>query len=469
MGTVRNPPPPAALKLPTMMKRISLLALLLLGLGPVFARAEEIKIDWQRAHELHARASRGETLSPEDQKYYEEAKRQRSRGGESGGSTARTGDNAEMQRLKDIHRRKEADEAVTPEEEKLLAEAMRKHGAGGDASTDEPGRQRARDLMKRKQAGEKLSPEEEKQLAEVLQRRGGTLRDPNAPKRQAPPPPPEGLVALTDPKASYKGQDGGLYGGGKNEPPKELAERAAKAAVKIQPLDKDGNPSPEGKIVLMSIGMSNTTQEFSAFKRLADADPRKAANVVVVDAAQGGRDALNWERAAMETWQTAEERLTAAGVTPQQVQAVWLKQAIAGPRGGWPAETDRLRDLLSKIVGVAKGKYPNLKLVYLSSRTYAGYASTSLNPEPYAYESAFAVRDLIREQSADEKAPVLLWGHYLWADGEKGRNMDDFKWTKEDVGPDGTHPSEAGRQKVAKLLLEFLAKDPYAAPWFVKG
>lgn len=395
--------------------------ILALLLAPwVLASGEDIKIDWQRARELHARASRGETLSPEDQKYYEEAKRQRQR------------------------------------------------GRGAEGSAPEPGQQRARDMMKRKQAGEKLSPEEEKQLAEVLKRRGGTMRDPNAPKRQPPPPPPEGLVALTDSGASYKGQDGGLYGGGMNEPPKELANRAVKAAQKIQPLDKEGKPSGEGKIVLMSIGMSNTTQEFSAFKRLADADPRKSANVVIVDAAQGGRDALNWERAAMETWQTAEQRLNAAGVTPQQVQVVWLKQAIAGPREGWPAETDRLRGLLGKIVSVAKEKYPNLQLVYLSSRTYAGYATTSLNPEPYAYESAFAVRDLIRAQSAVEDAPVLLWGPYLWANGDKGRNIDDFKWTKEDVGQDGTHPSEAGRQKVAKLLLEFMAKDPHAAPWFVK-
>jgi len=51
--------------------------------------------------------------------------------------------------------------------------------------------------------------------------------------------------------------------------------------MRIQPLDASGNTTPStGKIVLLSIGMSNTTDEFaslgpSAFKLLADADRPK--------------------------------------------------------------------------------------------------------------------------------------------------------------------------------------------------
>jgi hypothetical protein len=66
-------------------------------------------------------------------------------------------------------------------------------------------------------------------------------------------------------------------------------------------------------------------------------------------------------------------------------------------------------------------RYPNIKIVYLSSRTYGGYASTDLNPEPFAYQSGFAVKWLIEEQingSAElnfdpakgaMKAPWLAW------------------------------------------------------------
>ncbi|MGB8274194.1 MAG: hypothetical protein WCF16_02870, partial [Alphaproteobacteria bacterium] len=66
------------------------------------------------------------------------------------------------------------------------------------------------------------------------------------------------------------------------------------------------------------------------------------------------------------------------------------------------------------------------------------------------------------------KSPLLLWGPYLWTDGEKGRTVDKFVWKHEDVGPDGTHPSESGRKKVVELLLCFFKTDPTAKLWFTK-
>ncbi len=80
--------------------------------------------------------------------------------------------------------------------------------------------------------------------------------------------------------------------------------------------------------------------------------------------------------------------------------------------------------------------FQNLQIVYLSSRIYAGYATNRLNPEPYAYESAFAVRWLIRDQMKGNDdlnfepakgtvvAPLILWGPYLWADGIAPRKSD---------------------------------------------
>jgi len=50
----------------------------------------------------------------------------------------------------------------------------------------------------------------------------------------------------------------------------------------------------------------------------------------------------------------------------------------------------------------------------------------------------------------------------------KGRRGDSLVWERADLGPDGTHPSERGRAKVARLLLDFLKTDPTARPWFVK-
>ena len=66
------------------------------------------------------------------------------------------------------------------------------------------------------------------------------------------------------------------------------------------------------------------------------------------------------------------------------------------------------------------------------------------------------------------KAPVLLWGPYLWADGTKGRK-DGFVWQQADFGPDGTHPSPSGRRKVADMLLRFFKTDSTAKGWFLSS
>jgi hypothetical protein len=118
-----------------------------------------------------------------------------------------------------------------------------------------------------------------------------------------------------------------------------------------------------------------------------------------------------------------------------------------------------------------------LRLAYLSSRLYAGYATTPLNPEPYAYQSAFSVRWAIEDQIAnapglrfsgpDAEAPWMAWGPYLWADGLRAR-ADGLTWACGDLQPDGTHPSPAGRQKVARMLLDFVHTDPTAREWYLR-
>src|SRR5262249_48641938 len=128
----------------------------------------------------------------------------------------------------------------------------------------------------------------------------------------------------------------------------------------------------------------------------------------------------------------------------------------------------------------ARARFPNLRIAYLGSRIYAGYATTRLNPEPFAYEGAFAVRWLIQDQIKGDpelnsnpergavKAPLLLWGPYFWGDGTTPRKSDGLVWKREDLVGDGTHPSQSGRQKVAEMLLKFFKTDPLARTWFVK-
>jgi hypothetical protein len=153
-------------------------------------------------------------------------------------------------------------------------------------------------------------------------------------------------------------------------------------------------------------------------------------------------------------------------VTERQVQAVWLKEAIAGEREPFPADAQHLRRDLDAIIALLKGRFPNLRLVYLSSRIYAGYATSSLNPEPYAYDSGFAVKWTVSGHLTHPRArPWVAWGPYLWADGTRARR-DRLTWSCADFAQDGTHPSAQGADKVGRRLLGFFTTNRTTRGWF---
>jgi hypothetical protein len=288
-----------------------------------------------------------------------------------------------------------------------------------------------------------------------------------------------GLTPLTELGAGvYKNYAGGLYPQGSNlAPPAHLAAGLS-FATQIFPRSTSGAvDSINGKIVLLSIGMSNATQEFSAFKSLADADAAKNPKLVVVDGAQGGQTAAIISDSTANFWSVIDQRLRNAGVTRSQVQAAWVKEADAGPRRAFPVHAQILSSEFELIARNLKAKYPNLKIAYWSSRIYAGYATTNLNPEPFAYESGFAVKWLIEKQisgdstlafaGAKPRAPWLAWGPYLWADGMKPR-QDGLIGECHDFQNDGTHPAPTGRTKVANLLLTFFKSEATATSWFLR-
>jgi hypothetical protein len=285
----------------------------------------------------------------------------------------------------------------------------------------------------------------------------------------------------------YKMAVGGLYPGGANSRP-ALHEVAGQRLARNQILPRNFNgvvDTNNGKIVLLSIGMSNTTQEWAAkgrdnFRNLANRDPSKNPRLLIVDGAQGGQDAAQWTNYFAVTWSNVLQRLVTNGANAYQVQVLWLKQALANPRiyGAFPAHAEALREDLELILRVAKQRFPNLALAYVSSRTRA-YTNglAGLNPEVFAFESGCAVRWLLERQlrgqlnydpaQGQAVAPWMAWGPYLWADGTTPRS-DGFTWLCADLENDFTHPSTNGVAKVARQLLAFFKTDPTARPWFLK-
>ena len=305
-----------------------------------------------------------------------------------------------------------------------------------------------------------------------------------------------GLVPLPEmgPR-TYKGYTGGLYPGGRNNrPPAHLAAGLRIAIEGIRPLNASGNvDTNNGKIVLISVGMSNTTHEFGsgdrdthdfrqAFKFRADNDRSRNPQLVIVDGAQGGQDVTRWTNIAAPTWSTVRQRLNQAGVSTQQVQAAWVKQSLQDitQYGGFPEATLELQKDLEIVVRNLKVLFPNIQMAFVSSRTRC-YTTNSLatNPEPYSWEVGFATKWMIERQiqgapdlnfdpaKGPVVAPYLCWGPYLWADGTVGRN-DGLVWLCSDVVSDFTHPSSNGVHKVADQLLSFFKTDPTTTPWFLR-
>ncbi len=325
--------------------------------------------------------------------------------------------------------------------------------------------------------------------------------------REAAGPPSSGadttkisINDMTAANARYLGFEGGLYQGGNAIPAAHLTAGMSHAKA-IQPLDVNGNPSASGRYILISIGMSNTTQEFCAagssppcsswsFVGQASVDPAvNNTTLAIVNGARGGQAASSWTSPTSPEYDRIRDSwLTPSGLSERQVQVAWVKVANPNPTLSLPASTSDAYTLVSQMGTIArtlKQRYVNLQLVFFSSRIYAGYATTSLNPEPYAYESGFSVKWIVQAQidqiqqgsiqnvragDLDYRtiAPWIGWGPYLWTRGTVPRS-DGLIWTTSDVESDGTHPSQSGEQKVGTLLLDFFKTSPVTQCWFLAG
>ena len=300
------------------------------------------------------------------------------------------------------------------------------------------------------------------------------------------------LVPLSEMSATdrYHGEDGGLYGQGQNTPPKDHLNAAITASGQIGPLDRTGRPSPQGKIGVVSIGMSNTAIHWRAVMKRAEESSDIAENIVFIQGARGGMDAHDWavpdqrlRSDRPDPWVALDRALRRADVSAAQVQAAWMMHArrSVARLGAFPKHAETLTDDMAAIVRRAKVKFPNLRIIYLSNRIYAGYATTTQNPEPYAYENSFSVRWLIQKQIAGDpdlnwseqqgaiRAPVLLWGPDLWANGDRPRRSDGLAWLPDDFkAKDHMHPADQGAyRKSAPLILGFFKRDPTTREWFL--
>ena len=271
---------------------------------------------------------------------------------------------------------------------------------------------------------------------------------------------------------TYMGFPGGLYEKGNNPPADHHDPDGAAFGNQIRPLDINGNPSANGAIAFISIGLSNTSLEFGGFVNYV-ADPSRSSQVnprlAVLNGAKPGEAACSYVdpwKAPIDTCtiqpytsgdkQNQYDRIrdevlaTATGapgvaagcgtaanpcLKEAQVQAVWVKEASPAPEGSGfstlcdPSTSDCVNDVsktealhfeqqLGQIARALRVRYPNLKQVFLASRIYAGYIIIDKSPEPFAYEYGFSAKwliqaqvDQIRHQTVDAVAGDLNYNN----------------------------------------------------------
>jgi hypothetical protein len=295
------------------------------------------------------------------------------------------------------------------------------------------------------------------------------------------------LVAISDlGTGTFEGYEGGLYPNGSNVRPSSHDSDGVTFAKAIQPLDSNGNPSPNGVYVLMALGESTIQNEFNRFLPIANSDPAKNPKLVIVNGAQGGATPNDFANINSYYWgMVLNNYLPQNGVTAKQVVAVDIEDTDGIATGTFPSDITNLQSEYESMMNNLHTLFPNLTLVYFSSRVYGGYSNgvgTPDNPEPYAYEVGWAVKWAIQDQLNGNanlnynpllgavEAPWMSWGTYYWANGMLGR-ADGLEWDCADFSADGTHPASTtgrlGQLKVASQILTFLKTDDTTIPWYL--
>jgi len=267
-----------------------------------------------------------------------------------------------------------------------------------------------------------------------------------------------------------------LYPNGSNAMPAGHRSAGETIAASLQPLNARGNVDlANGKIVVVAEGFSNTNDEMIRFlQAFYSSNPAVNPKLQIKNFAEPGCNLICWLDKGV-------------GTVDPQVQIVIMKHSNNVPQNAngapkvpnqpfmtaaskrFPNHARVTKEQLKTRILEVKKKYPNLKLLYLTSRIYGGW---SCNPaaasyrEPVAYEEGFSVKWLIESQilgtdstlnfsGPNAKAPWLAWGPYIW-DSTWPQN-----WYRDDV-----HSCTTGQLVVAQKWFDFLRQDGTSRTWF---
>ncbi len=301
-----------------------------------------------------------------------------------------------------------------------------------------------------------------------------------------------------DPKASFD-TGGRLYLSGFNFPTGAHELYGYDRAAEVLPRDSDGIVNMEtGLVGFAVVGMSMAHFTWGAYERDVFTSDERRHGLVMVDLAEGGFLLEKWIDPAGhatgygQIWGAdgfVGNRLEVQGVTAEQIQVIWLYHVLNGDEwpGGFNDDQTTFRDALRILIDQELvPRFPNLKMVYLSTRELGFYADEGhYLEEPRSYEIGYGVRALVDGyvQDIDGGAytgPYVGWGPYWWA--KESQNEADPRVCRDLSYGDGffyecndflecgkggnVHPSTKGQAKLAVLLDDFFSGNAMAAQWY---
>lgn len=233
----------------------------------------------------------------------------------------------------------------------------------------------------------------------------------------------------------------------------------------------------DGVIGVVCIGMSNAQQECADFIRRFDAGTYSAevrAGVKFVNCAVGGHAIERWNDPAYDTvlWDAClDEKIPARGLRPDQIRVVWHKAAtqlttdadgaVLPPYPDPRSDFFRFQAALTTFADRLPARMPSVQAVYLSSRSYGGYAGSAARGEPLSYEQGHALNQWLERRAAS--GVRYGWGPYLWApDCALGVvNGSGVCYRRTDYQADGVHPAAGALEKVSTMLHERLRREDW--------
>ncbi len=228
----------------------------------------------------------------------------------------------------------------------------------------------------------------------------------------------------------------------------------------------------DGVIGVVCIGMSNSNQECADWILRLNGEYAAAVNpaVRVANCAVGGNAIERWIDPAFDAnlWDDCLQRkLGQAGLRLDQVLVIYHKAAnqfTTGSGGAalpsYPAPGSDYDNFVANLTAFSarvKTKFPAVRAVYTSSRSYGGFAGTVGRGEPLSYEEGHALNGWLAAHPAVDGI-WYGWGPYLWApactDGVTNRSGTCYD--RADYVADGVHPAPSGQAKVSRMIHDRL-------------